>query len=284
MMQRAIPGTGELLSVIGLGTDKCFDVGEDLEARAPLKAVLKTFAEAGGNIVDCSTMYARTEGVVGKLSLELRLGHSLFYATKVWTRGRTEGIEQMQDSMRKIKASRFNEKTEQISRMDLIQIHNLLDWRTHAKTLQAWKGEGRVRYIGITHYEKDAYDTIADILRSEQFDFLQINYSILEREAEEKLLPLAMDTGHAVLISRPFADGVLFPYVDEDPLPPWAAEIGCHTWSQFFLKFVLSHKAVTCVIPATGNPQHMEDNLQAGIGPLPDVLMRKKMVEYFRSL
>jgi aryl-alcohol dehydrogenase-like predicted oxidoreductase len=284
MMQRAIPGTGELISVIGLGTDKCFDVGFDLEVRAPLKEVLRTFAEGGGNFVDCSTMYARTEGVVGKLSLELRLGHSLVYATKVWARGRLEGIEQMQDSMRRIKASRLNEKTGLVSRMDLIQIHNLLDWRTHAQTLRAWKDEGRVRYIGITHYEKDSYDTIADILRTKQFDFLQINYSILEREAEEKILPLAMETGHAVLINRPFADGALFPFVDEDPLPPWAAEIGCHTWSQFFLKFILSHKAVTSVIPATANAKHMEENLKAGSGPLPDALMRRKMVEYFRSL
>ena len=229
-------------------------------------------------------MYARTEGVVGKLSLDLRLGHSLFYATKVWARGRMEGIEQMQDSMRKIKASRLNEATGLVSRMDLIQIHNLLDWRTHAHTLQGWKAEGRVRYIGVTHYEKDAYDTLCDILRAKQFDFLQINFSILEREAEQKLLPLAMDTGHAVIVNRPFADGALFPFVDGDPLPPWAPEIECHTWSQYFLKFVLSHRAVTCVIPATGNPQHMEENLRAAKDPLPDAMTRKKMVEYLRSL
>jgi diketogulonate reductase-like aldo/keto reductase len=270
MIRRPIPRSGELLPVIGLGTWQTFDVGSDSSAREPLRNVLKEFARLGGSVVDSSPMYGSSETVVGDLAADLNLRAQLFLATKVWTSGRDAGIRQMEESIRRLRAGR----------MDLMQVHNLVDWRTHIATLRHWKEQGRVRYIGVTHYTAGAYDDLARVLETEDLDFVQLNYSIAEREAERRLLPLAANKKYAVLVNRPFAGGPLFSNVRGKPLPPWAAEIGCSTWAQFFLKFVVSHPAVTCAIPATSKVAHLIDNMQAGTGDLPDARMRARMVSY----
>jgi diketogulonate reductase-like aldo/keto reductase len=214
-------------------------------------------------------MYGRAEQVVGDVATETGLHKSLFMATKVWTSGREAGIAQMTDSMQKM----------QVQRMDLMQIHNLLDWRTHAKTLREWKERGLIRYSGITHYNEGAYDDLAKILKTKEFDFVQFNYSIAEREAENMILPLAQETGTAVIINRPFAQSSLFARVKGKELPAWAADFDCTSWAQFFLKYILSHPAVTCAIPATHNPRHMQANASAGFGKLPDRPTVNKMIE-----
>jgi diketogulonate reductase-like aldo/keto reductase len=199
---------------------------------------------------------------------------TIFWATKVWTNGQAAGVKQMEQSLARMR----------VKRLDLIQIHNLLDWRTHLRTLREWKQAGRVRYIGVTHYTAGAYDELERVLRAEPLDFVQVNYSLGEREADRRILPLARDRGLAVLANRPFAEGGLFQRVRNTPLPPWAAEIGCESWAQFFLKWVLGHAAVTCVIPATSRVVHLEDNMKAGIGPLPDAATREKMTAVAATL
>jgi diketogulonate reductase-like aldo/keto reductase len=270
LLKRTIPRTGESLPVIGLGTWQTFDVSAQKSAREPLKQVLREFFQRGGSVIDSSPMYGNSESVVGDLTAELGIRKRLFLATKVWTHGREAGIQQMEESFRRL-------RTQQI---DLMQVHNLVDWRTQLATLRRWKDQNRIRYIGVTHYTASAYDELAAVLESENLDFVQLNYSIAERVAERRLLPLAAQRQIGVLVNRPFAEGALFRKIHGKSLPDWAKRIGCATWSQFFLKFIISHPAVTCAIPATSKLDHLVDNMQAGIGPLPDPDMREQMARY----
>lgn len=274
LIERAIPSTGERLPAIGVGTWQTFDVGPDVAARRALKEVLVAFAKAGGRVVDSSPMYGSSESVTGDLVAELGLAPNLFFATKVWTSGRDEGIRQMETSFRRL----------HVQRMDLMQVHNLVDTAVHTKTLQDWKARGRIRYLGITHYTSSAYAEVERWLRTGNYDFLQINYSLGERESAERLLPLAQEKKVAVIANRPFGEGALFSRVRGKALPGWAGEIGAATWAQFFLKWIISHPAITCAIPGTGKPEHMLDNLAAGTGALPDAAMRAKMSAYFDAL
>jgi diketogulonate reductase-like aldo/keto reductase len=269
-----IPKTGEALPAIGLGTWQTFDVGPGAAERAGPREVLKLFADHGGRVIDSSPMYGAAETVVGDLTAELDLGRQMFLATKVWTTGRDDGIRQMETSFRRLRTRR----------MDLMQIHNLLDWKTHIRTLRDWKAHGRVRYIGITHYTESAYDTLAQVMATEDIDFVQFNYSIISRAAERRLLPLAQDRQIAVLVNKPFETAGLFDKVRGRELPTWAAEFDCRSWAQYFLKFILGHPAVTCAIPATRKPTHLLDNMQAGLGRLPDAATRERMAEYLRQL
>ena len=258
IVTRPIPSTEERLPVVGLGTYQSFDVGSGAAEREPLKEVLRVFVQKGGKLIDSSPMYGPAESVVGDLTSELGIGEGLFMATKVWTSGREAGIQQMEESLRRMK----------VPRMDLMQIHNLLDWKTHLATIKQWKAAGRIRYIGITHYHAGAYAELERLMKTKDFEFVQFNYSLAEREAEERILPLAQELGIAVIVNRPFAQASLFSRVRGKELPAWAAEFDCKSWAQFFLKYILGHPAVTCVIPATAKPQHMADNIMAGIGPV----------------
>jgi len=270
MTARPIPASGEMLPVVGLGTYQSFDVGRGASERDPVKDVLRLFVQQGGKLVDSSPMYGPSESVVGDLATELGITGRLFMATKVWTSGREAGIRQMEESLRRMN----------VARMDLLQIHNLLDWKTHLATLQQWKAAGRIRYIGITHYHAGAYAELERLMKTKDFEFVQFNYSIAERDAAERILPLARDLGIAVIVNRPFAQASLFSRVRGKEVPAWAAEFDCKSWGQFFLKFILSHPAVTCVIPATAKPQHLLDNMMAGIGRLPDAAMRERMIAF----
>ena len=268
---RLFPQNIVKLPKIGLGTWQTFDVGNDSTARAPLREVLKLL---DGNVVDSSPMYGSSESVAGDLIAELGIRDKLFIATKVWTSGRDDGIAQMETSFKRLR----------VKVMDLMQVHNLVDVATHTKTLKDWKQQGRVRYIGITHYTSSAYPQVERLLKTGAYDFLQINYSLDEREAEERILPLAAERKVNVIINRPFAGSSLFSRTKGKPLPPWAAELGIASWAQYFLKWIVSHPAVACAIPGTGRPDHMRDNLAAGKGPMPDAAARKRMVEYFDGL
>ncbi len=270
ILKRPIPRSGELLPVVGVGTWQTFDVGAQAPERAELKDVLRVLAESGGSAVDSSPMYGKSEGVVGDLVSELGLREKLFFATKVWTSGREAGIRQMEESFRLMRAQR----------MDLMQVHNLLDLQVHAKTLRDWKAAGRIRYVGITHYHDGAHAELEKIVKTREWDFVQFNYSMAEPEAEKRLLPACADSGTAVLVNRPYSQGNLFPRVKGKPLPAWAADFDCASWGQFFLKYLLGHPAVTCVIPGTSRIAHMKDNAQAGMGRLPDAAMRRRMMEY----
>jgi diketogulonate reductase-like aldo/keto reductase len=219
-------------------------------------------------------MYGRSEQVVGELAHDLDLRKSLFFATKVWTSGREEGIRQMRRSL-----TRFG-----VERIDLMQVHNLIDAETHLLTIKDWKAEGRVRYAGVTHYQDEALIRVERLVRNQTLDFVQVNYSIADRAAEERVLPAAAERGTAVLVNQPFGGGGLFERVRGKAPPEWAGEIGCGTWAQFFLKFILGHPAVTCVIPATAKVSHLEDNMGAGRGVMPDEAMRKRMAECFAGL
>jgi diketogulonate reductase-like aldo/keto reductase len=271
LIERPIPSSGEKLPVIGLGTWQTFDIDGDPAGRAQAREVLKLFVEGGGRVVDSSPMYGTAESVVGNLSAELGIQSKLFYATKVWTSGRDDGIRQMEASMTRLR----------VARIDLMQVHNLVDVRTHLATLREWKKAGKLRYIGITHYHAGAHAELENLVRSEELDFIQVNYSLTEPQAGNRLLPLAAERRVAVLVNRPFAQGDLFERVRGNPVPPWAAEFGCTTWAQFFLKWIVGHPAVTCVIPATRNPKHLADNLAAGSGALPDAAMRSRMAAQF---
>src|SRR3954465_3397549 len=259
----AFPQNQVKLPKIGLGTWQTFDAGNDSAARAPLREVLKLL---DGNVVDSSPMYGSSESVAGELIAELRLREKLFIATKVWTRGRDDGIAQMETSFRRLR----------VKVMDLMQVHNLVDVATHTKTLRDWQQQGRVRYIGITHYTSSAYGEVERTLKAAPYDFVQINYSLDEREAEERLLPFAVERKVNVIINRPFAGSALFRRTKGKPLPPWAAELGIASWAQYFLKWVVSHPAVTCAIPGTAQPDHMRDNLAGGQGPMPDGAARRR--------
>lgn len=272
--QRPIPSSGEPLPLVGLGTARSFDTGADRQERAPLTEVLRAFVEHGGRLVDSSPMYGQAETVVGQLAGELGIHDRLFMATKVWTTGREEGIEQMQRSMDRLGARP----------MDLMQIHNLVDWPTHLDTLRAWKEEGRVRYIGITHYVEAAFDNLAEIIRKETLDFVQLPYSMGEPQAEDWLLDLCAERGCAVIVNRPYQKGALFRIVRGRQLPDRAREWGIGSWGQYFLKYILSHPAVSCAIPATRKARHVVDNLGAARGYLPNPSERRWMAEYLRSL
>jgi len=270
LQSRPIARGGERLPIVGIGTWQTFDVGGNAPERAELSDVLRRFSEHGGRVVDSSPMYGQAERVVGDLSAGLALRDKLFFATKVWTSGRDAGIKQMENSLRSMRTER----------MDLMQVHNLLDVGTHAKTLREWKSAGRIRYAGITHYHAGAHADLERLLKTREWDFAQFNYSLAEPEAETRLLPACAELGVAVIVNRPFAEGALFRQVKGKDLPPWAAEIGCASWAQFFLKWILSHPAVTCAIPGTRRVAHLEDNLQAGVGGLPDPATRRRMAEY----
>ena len=275
MIRRRIPASrDEALPVIGMGTSGTFDVGAGDEARAPLLDVLRVFYDAGATLIDTSPMYGRAEAVTGDLVTALDATERTFFATKVWTTGREQGLAQIEESLRLLHTPV----------LDLLQIHNLVDWRTHARTLRALVDEGRLRYTGITHYTVGSHADLEAVLREQPFDFVQLNYSIATRAAEEGLLPFCAERGIAVLVNRPFEDGVLFAKVRREPLPGWAAEIDCDSWAQVFLKFVISHPAVTCVIPATSKEKHMRDNVQAGFGRLPDAALRERMAAAVRNL
>jgi diketogulonate reductase-like aldo/keto reductase len=274
MLTRRIPSTGEQLPVIGIGTYKGFDVGSGREARVHVGGVLQTLYSAGGSVVDSSPMYGRAEEVAGDLIAELSAREKTFVATKVWTEGRSAGIEQMKRSMNLLRCQQI----------DLMQIHNLLDWRTHLATLRAWKAEGLIRYLGITHYNASAYADLEKIMRAESLDFVQLNYSLDERQAEQRLLPLAAERGIAVLANRPFGQGSLHRGLRGKALPAWARDAGCESWSEILLKFTLSQEAVTCAIPGTGNAEHMAENCRAGDGPMLDESISKKLIEYWDGL
>ncbi|HTW89150.1 MAG TPA: aldo/keto reductase [Candidatus Binataceae bacterium] len=274
MMTRPIPVSGELLPVIGLGTFSTFDIGDDAATRGRLTEVLRLFFARGGRMIDSSPMYGRAEAVVGDLLATLRPRETPFLATKVWTTGREEGIEQMKRSATLLRTPA----------LDLIQIHNLVDWRTQLATLRRMKEAGQVRYLGITHYTSAALPALAEILAHEQVDFVQLGYSIAEREAESRVLPLAVERGVGVIVNLPFRSGTLMSRVRKATLPPWAADFDCASWAEFLLKFIVSHPAVTCVIPATANPAHMADNLAAGFGRLPGEAERRRMVKLWESV
>jgi diketogulonate reductase-like aldo/keto reductase len=264
-----------MLPAVGLGTWQTFDVGREGRAeREPLQRVLAAFLDGGGRVIDSSPMYGRAEETVGDLLAGRGGGPRPFLATKVWTTGRERGEEQMRASMRLLGADR----------LDLLQIHNLVDWRTHLETLRAWKAEGRVRYIGVTHYQLGAFAKLERIVTRERIDFVQLPYSIVTREAEARLLPAADDHGVAVLVMRPFEEGALFARVRGTPLPTWAGELDCTTWGQLFLKFILAHPAVTCPIPATADAAHLAENLAAAEGRLPDEAMRARMIAHLDAI
>jgi aryl-alcohol dehydrogenase-like predicted oxidoreductase len=273
MSTRPIPRSGERLPVVGLGTWQTFDVGPNAAERAELSDVLRALVARGGKVVDSSPMYGEAERVVGDLASEAALHDQLFLATKVWTRGREAGIQEMEQSFRVMR----------VKRMDLMQIHNLLDVDTHTQTLRDWKAAGRVRYIGITHYHSGSYRELERLVKTKRYDFVQFNFSMAEREAENTLLAVCADSGTAVIINRPFAGADLFRHVKGKPLPAWAADFDCATWGQFLLKWILGHPAVTCVIPATRRRAHLEDNVQAGMGRLPDAGTRRRMLEYLQQ-
>jgi len=274
LIRKPIPSSGEQLPVIGMGTSRTFDVGDDAEARAALLPVLQAFFDQGGALIDSSPMYGSSEQVTGDLLRQIDNKDALFAATKVWTYGKQDGIEQMQRSMQRMGVEVF----------DLMQIHNLRDWQVHLETLQEWKRQGRVRYIGITTSHGRFHEELESILDIEPFDFVQFSYSIGNRTVEQRLLPLAAERGMATLINRPFQRGELFAKAKGKPLPDWTAEFDCASWAQFFLKFVVSHPAVTCAIPATSKLHHMQDNMAAGFGRLPDAALRKRMISYFEAL
>jgi diketogulonate reductase-like aldo/keto reductase len=267
LLQRTIPSSGEKLPVIGLGTSGVFNA--TAAEREPLEQVVAMLVKMGGKLIDTAPAYGQAETVTGEIARKLKLHGKLFLATKVGTTGKAEGAQQMERSV-----ELFGEKP-----LDLIQVHNLTDWETQLANLNEWKQQGGIRYTGITASRLSAHGDIVRAMEKERVDFVQINYSLMEREAEERILPAAKERGVAVLINRPFGRGDLFSRVREKRLPEWAAELECKSWAQFFLKWIVAHPAVTCVIPATAKPHHMEDNMQGGLGRMPDEKMRRRMVE-----
>ncbi|HMG53083.1 MAG TPA: aldo/keto reductase [Kofleriaceae bacterium] len=266
MNTRPIPRTKEAIPTIGLGTWQAFDV--EPSGRAPLVEVMRQYLAAGGRVIDSSPMYGRSESVVGDVLAELGAIGTPFLATKVWTRGKREGVAEMERSRHRMRAERI----------DLMQIHNLLDWQTHLPVLREMKQAGTIRYLGVTHYSHGELPTIEKLMRSEALDFIQVPYNLVDRAVEARVLPAAADTGTAVLVMRPFEEGALFRQVKGKPLPGWAAELDCTSWAQIFLKFIVGHPAVTCPIPATADPVHLADNIKAGFGRLPDAAQRKAMI------
>lgn len=274
MLTRPIPSSGEPLPVIGIGTWENFDFSPKAPERAVLAEVLETLFTGGGRLIDSSPMYGKAEALVGSLLAD-RTGPrpKPFLATKVWTSGKREGIAQMERSLKLLGTTQ----------LDLMQVHNLLDWQTHLDTLKGWKAEGRVRYLGVTHYTPSAHEELERVMRAADWDFVQLDYSLEDRAAEKRLLPLAVEKGMAVIVNRPFGGGGLIRKLRKTPLPDWAAAAGCSTWAALLLKFILAHPAVTCVIPGTGEPKHMHEILEAGVGSLPDAITRQRMRELVNS-
>jgi len=273
MLQREIPSTKESLPVVGLGSWIQFDVGKSETERQGLVQVLKSMNRLGGKLIDSSPMYGRAEEVIGDLTASSGYAGKFFYATKVWTTGRQAGIDQMNDSFRKMKRQK----------MDLMQVHNLQDWQTHIKTLKDWKEQGKIRYVGITHYTASAHDELERIVKSGVVDFVQFNYSIKVRNAEKSLLKAAKDHGVAVIINEPFDSGNLFKLVKGKNLPTWATDYDIKSWAQFFLKYILANTAVNCVIPGTSDEKHLIDNMAAGFGKLPDQAGLQKMIKFIET-
>ncbi|CAB1074525.1 hypothetical protein D1AOALGA4SA_2344 [Olavius algarvensis Delta 1 endosymbiont] len=273
-IQHVIPSSGERIPVIGMGTSRTFNVGYEADILAQLGEVLQVFFDNDGAVIDSSPMYGNSESIVGKLLKTIPNKDKLFAATKVWTYGKQSGIDQMQDSMRSMG----------VEVMDLMQIHNLKDWKVHLQTLRQMKEEKKIRYIGITTSHGRSHSELMQIMRTETLDFVQFSYNIGNRTVEDNLLPLAADRGIATLINRPYQRGALFRRVKGKDLPEWARDFDCQSWGQFFLKFVVSHPAVTCVIPATSKVHHMADNMAANFGRLPSPSMRKRMLQYFERL
>ena len=273
LIRKAVPATGERIPAVGMGTWQTFMVDSEAELD-PLREVLRAFYDLGGRVVDSSPMYGDAESVVGQLASELGILDDLWVATKVWTEGEAEGRAQMRQSLDELRRDRI----------ELMQVHNLVDVEVHLDTLQAWKAQGRFRYVGITNTSERRYPRVEALLDDDRIDFLQTNYSLAEREAAERLLPKAIDRGVAVIVARPFAGGQLFSRVRGRELPGWAAGIGCEAWSQLFLKYVISHPAVTCAIPATSDPGHLRENMGGGRGRLPDEATRRRMEELIDGL
>ena len=269
ILTRPIPSSGENIPIIGLGTWEVFDVDLTPDKEKSLGDLLALFVKLGGRVIDSSPMYGRSEAVIGQLATGRGLLDQLFLATKVWTQGKQAGIESMERSLARL----------QTKRIDLMQVHNLVDVEAQLATMRDWKAQGRFKYIGITHYNSSAFAEVEKVLRREKLDFLQINYSIQEREAEQRILPLAQDRGVATIVNRPFGGGDLFGRIRAKPLPDWAAEFDCSSWAQLFLKWILASPAVTCAIPATNNPTHLQDNMMAGRGRMPDANMRQRVLE-----
>ena len=269
LISRAIPKTGEKLPVIGLGSAVTFDVRSG--SRQSLGDVLSLFVKHGGKLVDSSPMYGNAEHVIGDLAAQLHLRNSLFFATKVWTNGRQEGITQMERSL-----DRFQTRT-----IDLMQVHNLVDLDTQMGTMRDWKAKGKIRYTGITHSERIGFGEVERAMRTHKPDFVQINYSLVDRGAAARILPLAQELHMGVIINRPFGGGGVLKSLAAKPLPAWASEFDCHSWPQFLLKWIVAHSAVTCVIPATDKPDHLEDNMMGGVGRLPDAKTRQRMASLF---
>jgi diketogulonate reductase-like aldo/keto reductase len=274
VLTRRIPSTGELLPVIGLGSWITFNVGDDPVARDSCASVIRAFFDAGGRVIDSSPMYGSSQAVIGYGLSKLRMPSALFSADKVWTASDRAGPRQMEESRRRWGVSRF----------DLIQVHNLLNWEEHLPALFAMKATGRIRYVGITTSEGRRHDQIERLMRTQRLDFVQITYNVLDREAEQRILPLAADRGIAVIVNRPFREGALIRDVERHPLPPWAREIDCANWPQFLLKFIVSHPAVTCAIPATSNVAHVRENMGAAYGRLPDPATRRRMIAHVERL
>lgn len=274
LITKPIPSSGEQLPVMGVGTARTFDAIDDDDLMKQLKVVMDTFFNQGGTLVDSSPMYGSAQEVIGKLLLQTGNKDKLFAATKVWIDGKQEGIEQMERSRQLWGIKKF----------DLMQIHNLRDWEYHLDTINAMKADGKLRYTGITTSHGRDHDELEAILKKHKFDFVQFTYNIANRTVENRLLPIAMDRGIAVLVNRPYQKGNLFRWVKGKPLPGWAKEIDVTSWGQFFLKYVVSHPGVTCAIPATTKVKHMLDNMSAQFGRLPDAKMRDEMVKYVRSI
>jgi diketogulonate reductase-like aldo/keto reductase len=271
-ISKRIPSSGEAIPVIGLGTSRTFDAAPGAE-RSALAPVLQAFFDHGGALIDSSPMYRAAEETIGEL-LKVSRHAKVVAATKVWTDGKQAGVEQMERSRRLWGVPRF----------DLMQIHNLRDWQVHVATLKEWKAENRIRYIGITTSHGRMHDELERALGREPFDFVQLSYNLEDREAEQRLLPLAAERGIGVLVNRPFQLGGLFDKVRGKALPPWAKEFGIASWAQYFLKFAVSHPAVTCAIPATSKVKHMEDNMGAGYGALPDAATRERMARFVEAV
>lgn len=274
LIQRAIPRSGEMLPVVGMGTSRTFDTGADAESLTQLTEVVRAFFAGKGRVIDSSPMYGNAEARVGDVLRAMPDHPKVFAATKVWTTGREQGIAQMKASARRMNVKVF----------DLIAVHNLVDWKTQLATLKEWKAEGKVRYIGITTSHGRDHAEFAEVMRKEPLDFAQFTYNIGNRTAEEELLPLAQDRGIATMINRPFQRGTLFRYSKGKALPALAQALDCTSWGQFYLKFILGHPAVTCVIPATSKPHHMVDNMGANFGRLPDADQRKEMLRLFDEI
>lgn len=273
-LKAKIPSSGETLLRVGLGTYRTFDIRGDRGKRKELAAVLKAFVDRGGTLLDTSPMYGSAETAVGELAEETGVNEKLFLATKVWTEGRGRGIEQMNQSLKLLKRKKI----------ELMQIHNLLDWKTHLPTLREWKEQGRIQYIGLTHYTADAFGELERIIVREPIDFLQIPYSMRDTSAEKSLIPAAARKGVAVIANEPFGAGTLFGPTKGKPVPAWAQEIGITSWAQFFLKYILAVNDIQFAIPATGSVAHLLDNMKAAYGTLPTPAQRERMRKDFAAL